>query len=79
MAIRSSWSGGELRSGPRGGVSVISGSRARGKDRIRSDAHMTASGPAPGPPPVVGSPSGVSLAPQIGSGEYRGPADSQRR
>jgi hypothetical protein len=79
MAIRSSWSGGERRSGPRGGVSAISSdARGRGGER-RSDAHWTASGLAPGPPRPHGAPSGVDLAPEIGVNEYRGPADSLRR
>ena len=76
------------RSGPRIGVSSLStgnpgigrsdGSRGYGKGRPRSDQHMTASGPAPGPVPVQGAPAGQPLAPNIGPGEPRGPADRRR-
>jgi hypothetical protein len=67
------------RSGPRIGVALTSdASFARGKGRVRQDQHMTASGPAPGPVPVHGSPVGQPLAPQIGPGEPRSPADIAR-
>jgi hypothetical protein len=76
------------RNGPRIGVSPLStgnpgvgrsdGSRGYGKGRLRGDQHMTASGPAPGPVPVHGSPSGQPVAPNIGPNEPRGPADRRR-
>jgi hypothetical protein len=75
------------RSGPRTGTSVLSSnssprpfshSRGYGKGRLRSDQHMTASGPAPGPVPVQGAPAGQPLAPNIGPGEPHGPADRRR-
>jgi hypothetical protein len=76
------------RNGPRIGVSPLStgnpgigrsdGSRGYGKGRLRGDQHMTASGPAQGAPPPYGSPRGEPLAPQIGPGEPRGPADRRR-
>jgi hypothetical protein len=68
------------RSGPRTGVSVLTSdaSFARGKGRVRQDQHMTASGPAPGPVPIHGGPTGGSIAPNIGPNEPRGPADIAR-
>jgi hypothetical protein len=70
-------------SGPRLGTSVLSSepspkpfSDSRG--RVRGDTYQTASGPAPGAPPVHGSPIGQPLAPEIGPNEPRGPADIAR-
>jgi hypothetical protein len=65
MTVRSPWSsGGEKRSGPRTGVSVISDSRARGKGRIRSDRYAPWS-----PPPPYGAADPVPYGPMIGENE----------
>jgi hypothetical protein len=72
--------GGEKRSGERTGVSVLSTPRPKPFPQgaavgVRRDQHASPSGPAPGAVPVHASPIGQPIAPNIGPGEPRGPAD----